>query len=330
MLPSGDRAAGCFVVQASELKDEPVRRYRPPGVARLEAVGDQPRLAKLPAQAGLQDQRVVAALAVLAGEDVTDVAERLGLPLTQVLRYTELFRAAGTAAVTGVAPADEQAADRYLGLLAHEMRTPLSAAQSWVELLGTDRLDDDEQEPARQLVLARLARVKRLCDDLLDATALRLGRLRLNRKSVDLAALVDDVATAFADERVTVTADRPAHVHGDPDRLDQVVANLIGNALRHGAPGPVEVRVSDAGGWVELAVRNAGPLRGPVQAERIFDAYEHGCGAGHGLGLYVTREIVLAHGGRIELRGTDEVTEFLCRLPTAAQPPGALDVPTLR
>jgi signal transduction histidine kinase len=283
-----------------------------------------------PAPTGGADLRATAALAVLAGEDVTDVAERLEMSPSRVLRYVETFRAAGIAAVTGIAPADEQAVDRYLGMLAHEMRGPLSAVQGWVEVLGTDRLDDDEQEPARQIVFARLGRLKRLCDDLLDATALRLGRLRLQRKSLDFAAIVTDVVRCLADERIDVHVTGPARLDGDPDRLDQVVTNLLTNALRHGAPGPVTVRVSGGPCYVEMAVRNAGPLRGPVQAERIFDAYEKGCGAGHGLGLYVTRAIVLAHGGCISVQGGPDVTEFVLRLPVDGPPPGPLDIPLMR
>jgi signal transduction histidine kinase len=210
------------------------------------------------------------------------------------------------------------------------MRGPLAAAQGWVELLGTDGLSEDEQEPARQLVLERLGRVRRLCDDLLDATALRLGRLRLERTPVDLAEVVQRVARAFADERIVLDVAGPARLHGDAGRLDQVVTNLVGNALRHGAAGPVRVRVRPAGRAVELTVTNAGPLSAGVRAERIFDAYERGCGAGHGLGLYITRELVLAHGGRITVRGDADRTEFVCRLPVGGQAPGALDIPAMR
>ncbi|MFL6139952.1 MAG: sensor histidine kinase [Frankiaceae bacterium] len=301
-----------------------------PGIPRA----DPPPVVALPdravAAAAGGDPRAAAAMAVLAGDDVTDVAERFGMPLSRVLRYVETFRAAGIAAVTGIAPAEEQAVDRYLGMLAHEMRGPLSAVQGWVEVLGTDRLGEDEQEPARELIFARLGRLKRLSDDLLDATALRLGRLRLHRKELDFAAIVSDVVRALADDRVVVHGSGAALVHGDPDRLDQVVTNLLTNALRHGAPGPVVVRLATAPCHVEMAVRNAGPLRGPVQAERIFDAYEKGCGAGHGLGLYVTRAIVLAHGGGIEVHGGPDVTEFVLRLPVDGPPPGPFDVPPMR
>jgi signal transduction histidine kinase len=346
----GGTTLGGLAVHTQDVHDEmPTRHRARPGaaaaVAEVRVTGRLPRPAavpppqppplpapSLPAQPGPvgADPRAVAALAVLSGEDVSDVAERLGMPLSRVMRYAETFRAAGIAAVTGVAAEEEQAVDRYLGMLAHEMRAPISAVYGWVELLGTERLAEDEQEPARQLVFARLDRLKRLCDDLLDATALRLGRLRLSRKSLDFTAIVTDVARSFADSRVVVHATGPASVQGDPDRLDQVVSNLLTNALRHGAPGPVEVLVRPVGGHVEMAVRNAGPLRGPVQAERIFDAYEKGCGAGHGLGLYVTRAIVLAHGGNIEVHGSPDVTEFVLRLPVEGPPPGAFDVPAIR
>ena len=275
------------------------------------------------------DRRVAAALAVLAGDDVTDVAERFDLSIAQVLRYTEIFRAAGTAAVTGVAPSDEASLERYLGMLAHEMRAPLTAAQTWAGLLGTDAIDAGEQEGARQVVFSRLAQVKRLCDDLLDATALRLGRLRLRRRPLDFAATVQDVARALADDRIRVTVSGPAEVHGDPDRLDQVVTNLLGNALEHGRPGPVEVEVASRDSWVELTVRNAGPLRGPVDAEAIFDAYESGHTAGHGLGLYIAKSLVLAHGGRITVSDDGERTEFVLRLPVDGTPAGPFDVPAL-
>jgi two-component system sensor histidine kinase MtrB len=309
--------------------DADLRRGRGGVCADLSATRPPPHPTRAGQPAAARtDPRGVAALAVLAGDDVGEVARRLDLPVARVLRYVEVFRAAGIAAVTGTPSEEQVAVDHHLGTVAHEMRAPITAVQTWVEVFGTGEATQEEVEAGRRIVLDRLARLERLCDDLLDVTALRLGCLRLCCTSLDLAAVVTDAVAALDTDRVIVEITGRTRLNGDADRLDQVMTNLLTNALVHGAPRPVLVHVRGSEHWVEVAVRNAGPLRGTIDAGRIFDAYERGCGSGHGLGLSVTRALVLAHDGTIEVRLGDDVTEFVVRLPVDGPAEGSADSAT--
>jgi signal transduction histidine kinase len=162
--------------------------------------------------------------------------------------------------------------------------------------------------------------------DLMDASALESHRLSLSPTSLDLIALVRELVARIpnAAERVAVRApDEPIAVDGDPVRLEQVFANLVSNALKYGAPDrPVDIEIRRAGPDAVVAVTNEGAGIPPDEAPHVFERYVRTRGAragrvtGTGLGLYIARGLVEAHGGRIEVESVPGAkTTFRVSLP---------------
>ncbi|MFP2908556.1 PAS domain-containing protein [Pyxidicoccus sp. 3LFB2] len=220
----------------------------------------------------------------------------------------------------------EQFQDRLLGIVGHDLRNPLSN----ISLIAQTLL---RREGVPEPVLVGVRRIStsgdrmaRMINDLLDFTRASVGRgIPLERRSTDLCALVGDTVAEFEltyPGRVVLSCARGAHAGDwDPDRLAQVVSNLVGNALEHGdAQAPVRVELRADGPDVVLSVHNRGT---PVPAEllpHIFDPFKQARGTssrrGLGLGLYIAQQLVRAHGGSITVRSSpDDGTEFTVRLP---------------
>lgn len=223
----------------------------------------------------------------------------------------------------------EQFRDRLLGIVGHDLRNPLTHISLATQLLLRR---EDVSEPVLagvRRVATSADRMARMISDLLDFTRATVGGgIPLERRSTDLCVLVQDTVAEFEltyPGRVLLSCARGAHTGDwDPDRLAQVVSNLVGNALAHGdAVAPVHVAVVAEGTHVVLTVRNSGP---PVPAEllpRIFDPFKQAGGDsgrhGLGLGLYIVQQLVLAHGGCITVRSSEEDgTVFTVRLPRGA------------
>ena len=218
----------------------------------------------------------------------------------------------------------------FVGILSNELRNPLSAILAGAQILGQDI------PRARAIrVLARIstsgARMGRMIEQLMDFTRARMGNgIPLDRQAVDLAQLaqgvVEEARAASPASVLRVTADGDALGAWDRDRVVQVLSNLVGNALQHGDPsGAIEVAIdgSDAA-YVVLTVENQGAVP-PHLVPVIFSPFrgtlhERGGAAtsqGLGLGLYVARQIALAHGGELSVGCTDVRTTFTLRLPRA-------------
>jgi signal transduction histidine kinase len=213
--------------------------------------------------------------------------------------------------------------------VSHELRTPISALQARLENMV------DGVEPPDPALLASMLdqteRLGRLVAQLLDLSRLESGRVPLHREDVDVAALLDAVAAEARlhdPERRIDVAVTPAdlRLHADPDRIHQVLANLTGNALRHGpADRPVTLSATGAEGRVVLTVADEGPGIAPPEAERVFerfyraDAARTGTGNatdGAGLGLSIARWIVDLHGGDIRaLPHRPAGCAIVCHLP---------------
>jgi signal transduction histidine kinase len=213
---------------------------------------------------------------------------------------------------------------------AHDLRSPLSAIK-----LSSEMLLRGEGLPARttrpvELIARCAAHMGRMVDRLLDVSRVRLGGgIPLDRVETDLA----DVCRALALDAQTSHTDRVLrfNVQGntvgwwDPTRLTEVASNLIDNALKHGAPEePIDVTLRDEGSAVVLEVHNGGAAIPEELLPFVFDIFRRGAalqgkagpGAGLGLGLYIAREIVVAHGGGITVRSSaQEGTTFTARLP---------------
>lgn len=222
----------------------------------------------------------------------------------------ELARAF-TAMTQELADADAQRRE-LLANVAHELRTPVAALRAELEnLVDGVRPADDE---ALRETLAQVERMGTLVDDLLDLARAEAGAERLAPEHLDVARLVADVGreVTAAHDRGPLVLDVPEglRVWADPARLRQVLANLVDNACRHGAPdGRVEVRAVPApGGGVRLDVLDDGPGIPEGDREAVFERFRRGSGAGAtgrdggtGLGLAIARWAVALHGGRIEV-----------------------------
>ncbi|MGC4000946.1 MAG: HAMP domain-containing sensor histidine kinase [Anaeromyxobacter sp.] len=222
--------------------------------------------------------------------------------------------------------------ERLVAVVGHDLRTPLSAIRLATGLL----LQRGGLTPSQARVLERLgvsaARMTAIIRDLLDFTRLRNeGGIPVARQVTDLAELarraVLELAAVHADREIALLSDGPALVHGDPERLTQVLSNLVGNALQYGPRGtPVEVRVSGAERSVWLEVHNLGPAIPPDALPDIFEPFRRGVQGADpsgslGLGLFIVRELVHAHAGEVEVTSSPGAgTTFTVRLPRPRPP----------
>ncbi len=225
--------------------------------------------------------------------------------------------------------------DAFLSIAGHELRTPLGALvlnlQAW-ELRA--RRENDQRSLTRLGTLRRLAdRLSRLTDDLLDVSRIESGKLQLEREPTDLAAVVREVVErleASAFEQGTSFELDLASVVGwwDRSRIDQVITNLLTNAVKFGHGQPVAIRVAAGDGKADLTVTDQGIGIAPEHQSRIFERFERAVSeksySGMGLGLWITRELVRAHDGRIGVEsepGKGATFRVLLPLPTEKPAP---------
>ncbi len=214
---------------------------------------------------------------------------------------------------------------RLVAMLAHDLRSPLAGVRTG---LSTLREHDDRLSPeTRRLVIdsgiRQADRMLAMTRDLLDLARSEEGRLVLDRRRVALATVVQgamDLVGVGEDEVVT---DVPSDVvlDADPDRLEQVVANLLTNARRHGAP-PIELVGREDRGEVWLSVRDHGPGLPAGLRDRVFEPFassDDGT-ASVGLGTWVIAHLVDRHGGEIAYEDADPGARFLVRLPVGVSP----------
>lgn len=206
------------------------------------------------------------------------------------------------------------ARDRQLSVATHELRTPISSILLNLQMLErTARLKGpvDAETVTRLLAVParQLRRLTRMVDLLLDSAQVENDRLVLDPQPLDLCELVHDAAGRLAETaraagcKLSLDACEPVHGRWDRLRLEQVVTNLLSNAIKYGG-GHVEVRTT-GGSEAVLAVRDNGPGIAEEDRERVFEPFERlpsaAAADGAGLGLYIVREIVRAHGGRIRI-----------------------------
>jgi len=196
---------------------------------------------------------------------------------------------------------------RLVADVSHELRTPLTALQALLENLADGVTQPDPA--ALETAVAQTRRLGRLVAQLLDLSRLEAGEVPLHRAPVPLAAFLDaavrEAGTARRHVRLAAEV-RPADlaVDADPERLAQVLANLLDNATRHSPAGSrVEVLACPHGDGVRLEVRDDGPGIAPADRERVFERFARTdaarAGAGSGLGLSIVRWVVDLHGGRV-------------------------------
>jgi len=221
--------------------------------------------------------------------------------------------------------------DEFLGMVSHELRNPLFAianAASVLESIGTPNPIADK---ARGMIRRQTEQLTAIVNDLLDIARLTAGKLILQQTRLDLGALVEKRIAELAsnhllDRHVYEVRVSPALVHGDGTRLEQIVTNLVTNAVKytpHG--GLLTIEVETVGDQAMLRVRDTGAGIAADLLPRVFDRFvqsERGLDrrdGGMGIGLAIVRQLVEAHGGTAEARsdGPDQGTEIVIRLPLA-------------
>jgi signal transduction histidine kinase len=218
----------------------------------------------------------------------------------------------------------------FTGVLAHDLRNPLGAIVAGTQLLQL-RVTDEQMRRPLERVQASAERISRLVDQLLDVAKLRVGGgFMVSPAAADLQEIsrqvVDELLTANPGRRIDVVVHGDTRGTWDRDRLQQALSNLLGNALTHGIDGaPVSIRVDGRDArTVVIEVTNRGAVPEALRPH-IFDPFhvgrlrERGRRDGLGLGLFITKQVVLAHGGTIELRASDgDTTSMVVQLPRAS------------
>jgi signal transduction histidine kinase len=309
--------------------DNPVAQAYREGKAfffeNLARYGEQyPALLPAASEAGYQ---AAAALPLLARGEVLGVLwvrfatarafdrDERGLMSTMVAQAAQALERSRlyTRAQKAVAQRDE-----FLSVAAHELRTPLAAMKLQIQSLqrNLSRTPPTEDTLARltpkaQAVERQVKRLETLVTDLLDLSRLTAGKLELRLEAVDLRELAREVCERMAEEaarahsKLTVRAQAPIWGLWDRPRLDQVLSNLLGNAIKYGAGEPIEVTVSEHEGRARLTVSDRGIGICLEDQARIFERFERAVPgrnySGFGVGLWICKQITDALGGQIQV-----------------------------
>ena len=224
-----------------------------------------------------------------------------------------------------------QAKDEFLAMLSHELRTPINAVYGWVHMLRAGQVAADARERALDAIMRNAHAQVRLIDDLLDVSRIVSGKMRLDVRAVDLKAVVEaalDAVRPAADGkgvRLQAVLDPDAGpLMGDPDRLQQVVWNLLTNAVKFTPKGGrVQVHLQRVNSHVEISVSDTGQGIAADVLPIVFDRFwqaDRGPTRTHqglGLGLALVRHLIEAHGGTVTAQsaGPDQGATFAITLP---------------
>jgi PAS domain S-box-containing protein len=232
--------------------------------------------------------------------------------------------------------------DEFLATLSHELRTPLNAVIGWSRMLSSGRLDRDSSKHALEVIERNAWAQKQIIEDILDVSRVITGKLQLNLSPVDLVAVVDAALDAVRpaieakEIKIETLIDASLRmVSGDPDRLQQVVWNILSNAAKFTpGGGSVEISVSQTATHVLIQVKDTGPGIEPAFLPHVFERFRQADGSttrthgGLGLGLAIVRHLVELHGGTIAVENREDGpgANFTIRLPL---PSGELRTETL-
>jgi signal transduction histidine kinase len=212
-----------------------------------------------------------------------------------------------------------------VALVAHELRHPLAAIEVAVPVMA-EAPEYASRAKARQAIERQLIYMRRLVNDLLDAERARRGDLHLEVMRLDLRSIVEDTARTFGElakqrsvSLAKATPSAPIVVSGDRVRLQQVLSNVLENALKHtAAGGMIEMRLQSGNRHATISVRDNGDGIPIDVLPHVFEPFRHhGNGGGLGIGLNVARRLVELHGGQITAHsaGPGKGAEFVLMLP---------------
>jgi excisionase family DNA binding protein len=231
--------------------------------------------------------------------------------------------------------------DEFISIAAHELKTPLTTLYGQAQLAlrqlsRAGHLEPALLERALQAISGQAGKLARLLSQLLDVSRMDAGQLPLERQQIDLTVLVEQVAAGIRargdDHAISLVAPASLDAFVDPLRLEQVLTNLLDNAIKYSPDGgPIEVVLGgDGSTTAQITVRDHGlgippEKRGQI-FERFYQAHANGYRSGVGLGLYISRQIVELHDGEIRADFPDDGgTRFTVRIPTQAREPVADD-----
>jgi signal transduction histidine kinase len=244
----------------------------------------------------------------------------------QLSRFNEAIDQALNESVFRYSEEEKKSRELFLGVLGHDLRTPLGATLNSAQYLLQSKGLTGEQLKASAAILRSGTRIQKMTNDLLDITRVRLGgALPVDASAMDLLLACEQVAEeaqAFHPDRVvTLTAKGELHGVWDESRLCQLLSNLVENAIRHGFPhSPVTISASGDAEAVQIEVHNDGIPIPQAEVHRIFEPLRQTDSGskrieGLGLGLYIAQAIVKAHDGTIDVQSKQTGTTFTIRLP---------------
>jgi two-component system, sensor histidine kinase len=219
--------------------------------------------------------------------------------------------------------------DEFVAMLGHELRNPLGAIATAIHVLNARSEADGTAARLRGIIARQTQHLSRLVEDLLDVSKLVSGKISLHRQAEDLRAVAVRALASFQEagkgsQHVISVTGAPVRVHGDATRLEQVIANLLDNAVKYTPPGGrVDVTIVADGPDAVLTVRDTGIGIHPDALSSIFDLFVQGSQTvarsegGLGLGLTIVKRLVALHGGAVSAssRGPDRGSEFVVKLP---------------
>ena len=233
------------------------------------------------------------------------------------------------------AQAADRAKDEFLATLSHELRTPLNAMLGWLSMLRSGKVREDRRSQALEIIERNARTQARLIEDLLDVSRIITGKVRLELHPVQLGPVASTVleglrpgAEAKGVRLHATIAQDPGPVMGDAARLQQVLWNLVANAIKFTPPGgEVSLEVDERDGELELRVRDTGVGIDPAFLPHVFERFRQADSSttrthsGVGLGLSIVRHLLELHGGRITAHseGPGRGALFVARLPLAAR-----------
>lgn len=255
--------------------------------------------------------------------------------LDELTRFGESMDQALTESASLYSAKVDESRTLLLGVLGHDLRTPLSVVHMTAGyLLRGDTLGGAESKAVAR-ILTSAERMKSMVNDILDFTRTALGvRLPVSPAPADIGqialGIVGEVCTLHPESRVELSCDGLLTGTWDAARVGQMLSNLISNAVQHGdRSNPVTVQVTGEASDVSVRIHNEGPPISPETQKTLFtplrraslpDKDRHSGSSGLGLGLYIAREIAVAHGGSIDVSSNEDGTVFCVRLPRTPPP----------
>ena len=263
---------------------------------------------------------------VFTDEDET-VCTRLAEQAAIAIQNAELFARQATARQE--AEAANRAKDEFLAMLGHELRNPLGAISNAAHVLGLVENAGPLVVRAQGIISRQVVQLGRVVDDLLDVSRVTSGKIALEPRPLDLAELARRVAALIGPPHVVLVDATEVWVDADAARLEQVMVNLLQNAVKYTpAGGEIRVLVTPEGRDAVLSIRDSGVGIAPEFLPRVFDIFVQGdhsldrSKGGLGIGLTLVRRLVEQHGGSVAVasEGTGKGSTFTVRLPAIARP----------